>query len=76
MSKNTRFFLIGLIVGCMLMLSSGALAAVGKTVSAIADEYISFEFDGEKKELPEGYTVLLYERTYVPTRFVSDREQM
>lgn len=73
MSKNTRFFLIGLIIGCMLMLSSGALAAVGKTVSAIADAYISFEFDGEKKELPEGYTVLLYEgRTYVPSRFVAE----
>jgi hypothetical protein len=73
MFKNIRFFLIGVVLGCILMLSPGALAAVGKTVSAIADEYISFEIDGEKKELPEGYTVLLYEgRTYVPTRFVSE----
>jgi hypothetical protein len=72
--KKYRQLLIGIIIGLLCALPCGALAKTAQQVSAWAAEQISFVFDGEKKELPAGYTVLLYENhTYVPARFVAER---
>lgn len=72
--QRYRQFLAGIIIGLLCALPCGALAKVTQQVSAWAAEQISFVFDGEKKELPAGYTVLLYnDHTYVPARFVAEK---
>jgi hypothetical protein len=71
--QRYKQLLAGIIIGLLCALPCGALAKATQQVSAWAAEQISFVFDGEKKELPAGYTVLLYnDRTYVPARFVAE----
>lgn len=70
---NYKYLTIGIIIGCILTFSTGILASTITTVSAIKADNVVFEFDGEIKDLPEGYTVLMYnDRTYVPARFIAE----
>lgn len=72
--QRYKQLLAGVIIGLLCALPCGALAKATQQVSAWAAEQISFVFDGEKKELPAGYTVLLYnDRTYLPARFVAEQ---
>ena len=69
-----RQLIIGIIIGLLCTLSTGALASTSSWVSALIDGDIAFQFDGQRETLPAGYTVLLYEnRTYVPARFVAEK---
>lgn len=72
--QRYKQLLAGVIIGLLCALPCGALAKATQQVSAWAAEQISFVFNGEKKELLTGYTVLLYnDRTYVPARFVAEQ---
>ena len=69
-----RQLIIGIIIGLLCTLSTGALASTSAWVSALIDGDIAFQFDEQRQALPEGSTVLLYEnRTYVPARFVAEK---
>lgn len=72
--KKNKLLIAGIIIGCLCTLPVGALASATGFVSAFLDGAVTFQFDGQKQALPEGYTVLNYEnRTYVPARFVAER---
>ena len=71
--RRTPFILLGIIIGMISMLGLNVYANISDQVSAVLASYITFEFDGEAKQLPSGYTVLLYEgRSYVPARFIAE----
>ena len=73
-ASKYRQLIIGIIIGLLCTLSTGALASTSSWVSALIDGDIAFQFDGQRETLPAGYTVLLYEnRTYVPARFVAEK---
>ena len=72
-TKKYPFIVLGTIIGMIFMLGLNVYANISDEVSAILASYITFEFDGEIKPLPSGYTVLLYEgRSYVPARFIAE----
>ncbi|MDD4390244.1 MAG: copper amine oxidase N-terminal domain-containing protein [Eubacteriales bacterium] len=72
--KRNRSLVIGIIIG-MLAMSGGpmlASAAIAK-IEAYTNSDMTFTFDGEKKELPSEYEVLVYkDRSYVPVRFIAE----
>lgn len=71
-SAKLRLLTLCLAIGIVLTLSSGTLFAITKNVYATVSEQITFRFNDEVKELPDGYTVLSYAgRTYVPARFIA-----
>lgn len=73
MRKN-RLLITGMVIGIVVSLSVQAFAAANiEKIQAYVNHKMSFEFNGEKKELPDGYEVLVYkDRSYVPARFVAE----
>lgn len=67
-----RKWISGFIVG--LFLASTTLASAGTQQITVQDaSQVKFTFNGVKKSVPSGYTVLMYQdRTYVPARFVAE----
>lgn len=69
--SKTKCLLIGILVGAAILGPSVSYA--NTLISAWISDNITIYFDGQKKELPEGYQTLVYEgRTYVPARFIAE----
>ena len=73
--KKKKMLAAGLALGLVLGMSIQAFGAAAiEKIEAYVNHEMTFEFDGEKTALPEGYQVLVYEgRSYVPARFVAEK---
>ncbi|QXM06745.1 stalk domain-containing protein [Crassaminicella indica] len=68
-----KHFITGIIIGGILGAGTLSYAAISGPISAWVKENISFEFNGEKKELPKSDKVLVYEnKVYVPAWFIAE----
>lgn len=77
LKKKMPFFLIGIIAGSILTVSTGALAQSSKLVSAYLANHVKFEFNGELKSPPSDKPAINYDDSiYVPIRFISDASNM
>jgi len=72
--KRSKIIVAAVLLVCALSAGAWAGAAsLTSNVTALQDANIGFIFDGQRKDLPPGYTVLNYQNhTYVPTRFVAE----
>lgn len=71
--EKYKMLVSGIAIGVVTTLGASVYANISTEVAALLAPYISFEFNGEEKQLPEGYTVLLYQgRTYTPARFIAE----
>lgn len=72
--KGKKMLAVGLAAGMVLTMSIQAFAdPVIRVIQAKIHPNYHITFDGEKKELPEGYEILVYQdRTYVPARYVAE----
>lgn len=71
--EKGRYIAMGLVLGILLTLSVGPIAAATRTISVYLRPDIQYVFDGQLKPLPEEYTTLVHEgRAYLPIRFVSE----
>ncbi|WP_343187291.1 stalk domain-containing protein [Anoxynatronum sibiricum] len=69
--KGLSFFVAGLLAGSVL--TGIAAAQPGLSVTATVFNHAQFIFNGEKKPLPEGMTVLNYGgRVYTPARYIAE----
>lgn len=69
--KKHKQLIVGILIGGIAA-STGITFAAQNVMSELAD-YVKFKFDGSEKQIPEGFTVLMYnDRTYVPARFVAE----
>lgn len=72
--KKFKYVFTGLIIGIILSISTSVLAVANSAISAWLADYITFEFNGIKEKVPDGYSILIYQdRTYVPARFVAEK---
>ena len=73
--RKSRVLAVGVALGMVFAMGAQAFAGpVIEKVQAYVNHEMSFEFDGEKAVLPDGYEVLVYEgRSYVPARFVAEK---
>lgn len=73
--KKNRLLVLVLAIG--MVLGAGASSFAGSAiekVQAYINHDMSFEFNGTKAELPDGYSTLVYEgRSYVPVRFIAEQ---
>lgn len=68
--KKYKQLIAGVIIGSVVA-STGVAAANQKITAYLSD--IDFTFDGVRKDVPSGFSVLNYDgRTYVPARFVAE----
>ncbi|QZY55492.1 stalk domain-containing protein [Crassaminicella profunda] len=66
-----KHFIAGVIIGGILGVGTLCYAATAGPINVWIEENISFEFNGEKKELPKADKVLLYEnKVYLPAWFI------
>lgn len=71
--EKYKMLVSGIAIGALTTLSLNVYANISNEVTASLAPYIGIQFNGEEKQLPEGYSVLLYEgRTYTPARFVAE----
>lgn len=72
--KGKRMLAVGLAAGMVFGLSAQAFAdPLIQAVQAKINPQYHMTFDGVKKDLPEGYEILIYEdRTYVPARIIAE----
>ncbi|MTI53306.1 stalk domain-containing protein [Geosporobacter ferrireducens] len=72
--RELKILTAGILIGGICSLTAQSFASSsGDVVTAIVDNLIRFEINGELKSLPQGYNVLQYrDRIYVPTRFVAE----
>lgn len=71
--KKMKQISVGIIIGCILTLTSTVLAESAQKISAYLANYVKFEFDGVQKASQDSQGVLMYQdKVYVPARFVAE----
>lgn len=72
--REFKILTAGVLIGAICTFGAQTFAnPSGNIVTAVVDNLIRFEINGEIKSLPAGYNVLNYrDRIYVPTRFVAE----
>lgn len=72
--KGKKMVIAGLVMG---MAIGGSVQSFAEPLVRLVEARIHpdyhITFDGEKKEMPEGYEILIYQdRTYVPVRYIAE----
>ncbi|AOT70148.1 stalk domain-containing protein [Geosporobacter ferrireducens] len=72
--REFKILTAGVLIGAICTFGAQTFAnPSGNIVTAVVDNLIRFEINGEIKSLPQSYNVLQYrDRIYVPTRFVAE----
>ena len=71
-SKTLRTLALGFVLGAACMVTTSAIGA-SKTVSAILDDNLYFNINGELSKATDEYPILNYNsRIYVPVRYIAE----